>query len=56
MDEVGVEKTVILTGAIGQKFEDIHENMRLPIVSSSGAVLITRGMTDPDSAHEPYEL
>lgn len=24
MDEVGVEKTVILTGATGQKFEDIH--------------------------------
>jgi uncharacterized protein len=24
MDEVGVEKTIILTGATGQKFEDIH--------------------------------
>jgi hypothetical protein len=54
MDEVGLEKTIILAMATGEKFFDIYRKYSLILAASScGAVLTTRATTSPDSVPRP---
>ena len=57
MDEVGIEKTIVLLTLRGRDLTiSVGSMPPIPNVSNSGAVLITRGMTNPDSVLKQYGL
>ena len=55
MDEVGIEKTIILTGATGKKFEDIYRKYAVyPNRFDCGATSITPATSNTVSVPKPY--